>query len=235
MRNISADKTVSLSSWNYGSFSLFNPYYDILYSNLSRPAKIYQNDNLQKNDERIVKNEFFENFYYMKYIKRNNEIKIKRVKNTKNNHNNEFQITFNKWRKEKNKKIREEKLENMKKEKGKNIPLNIGISYKEWYKKKEIEKIKKNRKNKLVNQLKYEKGKKQREEENKINFKNWIIKKEKEKEKNKLEQEKKLKEEKEKQKQKKNYLKRKNTEVIGPYSFAKILRNIQNSDNNEEI
>ena len=103
MTNNPKDKKVSLSSWNYGSFSLCNPYYNV--SDIkSKPIKIYQNqysNNIYKIDgkkEKIVKNIYFENLDYMNYINRdnNNESNYKRPnsanQNKINNKSNEFNI-----------------------------------------------------------------------------------------------------------------------------------------------
>ena len=91
MNNIPKGKMISLSSWNYGSYSITNPYYNKM--NLkSPPIKIYQseslincNNNNQKN-EKIVKKIYFENLDYMKYISRDDKDKnSQRPKSARNN------------------------------------------------------------------------------------------------------------------------------------------------------
>ena len=291
-------KKISLSSWNYGTFSLCNPYFKINSSQFQKPVKIYEKQNLingtnksinivNHSKERIVKDIDFKNLDYMNYIRRDSEEKIKRAKsakinnnNIKNNNNNEYQISFEDWKKNKNKQIRKNKSLEKKKleeEKNKNIKPDNRITYKMWIKNKnkfekeqkekkekkekeekekkdELDKERRENMNKWLeektlneqnkieqNKLKRKerknkkkeenKQKKENEEKNKIIFINWIKRKNKEK-----------KEEKEKNKNikcddnsNKKYIKRKYSEVIGPYSYAKILRKMQNIYNNNNV
>ena len=136
MSNIPKDRMISLSSWNYGSYSYTNPFYNKM-NFKSQPIKIYQNEysnncnNSNQKNEKIVKNIYFENLDYMKYISRDEKDKNKqRPKSARNNNkskddnnnntnintnnNKEFRITFDKWLENKNKKIRS--MEKLKKE-----------------------------------------------------------------------------------------------------------------------
>ena len=139
MSNIPKDNHISLSSWNYGSYSWTNPYYNVTTNSKPQPIKIYQgqycyNDNIVNlKNEKIVKNIYFENKDYMNYINRDNEPKNKNKRvnsakqnmnninkinnnNSNNNNNTEFHITFDDWKKNKNKKIREEKKKKLEEE-----------------------------------------------------------------------------------------------------------------------
>ena len=51
MKNIPKDKKISLSSWNYGSFSLTNPYYNVY------PIKAFKDQFSNKNNNNIIKPE----------------------------------------------------------------------------------------------------------------------------------------------------------------------------------
>jgi hypothetical protein len=292
MSNIPKDKMISLSSWNYGSYSITNPYYNKM--NLkSPPIKIYQseylincNNNNQKN-EKIVKKIYFENLDYMKYISRDDKDKnIQRPKsaknNIRNNNNNntnknantnyELRVRYDKWLWNKIKEISKEKLKkkdlekkNLEEEEQKKVIAKNGISYKTWFKKKmkelniekeqklkieeekrlkkeeddkvrrekmdewmnekkniEIEKNKKIKMEKMKQKQLEKKNKKLKDENNKKNFEEWLTNKSKEK-KVKSEDKKSFK-----------YIKRKHSEVIGPYSNANILRQMQKMYNEKE-
>ena len=286
MSNIPKDKMISLSSWNYGSYSITNPYYNKM--NLkSPPIKIYQseslincNNNNQKN-EKIVKKIYFENLDYMKYISRDDKDKNSqrpksaRNNNRKNNNNNtnyELRVRYDKWLWNKIKEINKEKPKNkdlekkkLEEEEKKKVIAKNGISYKTWFKKKmkelniekeqklkieeekrlkkeeddkvrrekmdewmnekkniEIEKNKKIKMEKMKQKKMDKENKKLKDENNKKNFEDWVIKKSKEK-KAKSEDKKTFK-----------YVKRKHSEVIGPYSYAKILRQMQKRYNEKE-
>lgn len=284
MENNPKDKQMSLSSWNYGSFSWTNPYYCAKPNLKAQPIKVYQNEYLNKENyidgknEKIVKNIYFENKDYMNYISRDNDPKNKRVKSAKNNinkikKNNDFQIKFDDWKKKKDKNIRIEKMIKKKKleeeAKNKNTHSEIRITYKKWLRakiksinKEKEKKLKKenqikeekkvidekrrenlinwhnNKKNleiqkrkkykdDLLNQKKMKKEneqkEKEKEEERKKLFKSWIENKDKQKKKN-------IKTENNK---KDVYIKRKHSEVIGSYSYSKILRQMQNFYNND--
>ena len=278
MNNIPKDKSISLSSWNYGAFSLTNPYYNIY------PIKVFRNQFsnvghdkiIKNNNEKIVKNVYFENMEYMNYISRDSD-KTKRPKSSKNNFtkdNLEYRKTFTEWRREKNKKIREEKSKNKKEGINRIIDNNENrITFKMWKnnkikeikknkeKKEKEEKAKNDRKNEEDNirrenmnkwyedkknlqksekkkreiknkKLKEENEKKAKikEEKCKKKFKEWIIKK------NKVKKENKKNKSSEAEKNNNKYIKRKYSQVIGPYSYAKDLRQMQkiyNEKNNK--
>ena len=270
MKNIPKDKITTLSSWNYGSFSLTNPYYNIY------PIKVFRNkfsdvghDKIIKNyNERIVKNVYFENMEYMNYISRDSD-KTKRPKSSKNNFtkdNLEYRKTFTEWKREKNKKIKEEKGKKKKEGANRIIDNNENrITFKMW-KNNKIKEIKKNKEEKekeeiIKKQRKEEEDKIRKEnmnkwyedkknlrmsekkkqkirnkllkEQNEINakikeekckekFKEWLFKKNKEKKENKKNKSN------EEEKNNNKYIKRKYSQVIGPYSYAKALRQMQN-------
>ena len=85
--------------------------------------------------------------------------------------------------------------------------------------------IKKKKKEKLI-RIKNEKMKKEKEEICKENFKEWVIKKGKEKRKKKINNE-------ENNNNNKN-IKRKYSQVIGSYTYSKIIRQMQNYYNNDK-
>ncbi len=274
MNNIPKDKKISLSSWNYGSFSLTNPYYNVY------PIKAFKDQFSNKNNnniikpkqtnEKIVENEYIKNMDYMYYISREHDKIKQREKSAmnkinKDKANKEFQKTFSEWKKEKNKKIREEKIKKkINEEIKRDISNYCRITFKEWNKRKtkeikrkkkieeegkkykkeyeeERDKIRKENmnnwtekkekikkvKNKIMKikmkelEKTNEEMKIKKEEICKQNFREWIMKKNKENKKNKN----KIKDEEEKNNK---YVKRKNSEVIGPYSYAKALRKMQN-------
>ena len=116
---------ISLSSWNYGTFSFTNPYYKT--DNLRRDNN--KNDiivNKNNNNIKIVKKEYFDNLSYENYINRElhlkNEFRLKLeqerieglemlnlLKSLNYNIKKKGQ-TFKIWEKQKNKKIKIEKI-----------------------------------------------------------------------------------------------------------------------------
>ena len=111
---------ISLSSWNYGSFSFSknNPYYQYQTMN-SANNNINNNNKISakkgNNNIKIVKKQHFENFPYEKYIDRDSNIKKEFRIKSKQERSEELKIikknekTFDTWEKQKHKKIREEK------------------------------------------------------------------------------------------------------------------------------
>ena len=286
MYNSPKDKNISLSSWNYGCFSLTNPYYNTHINNKPiNPTKVFQNqytnfNNNIKNNERIVQNIFFENQEYMNYISRDSELKNKRANSAKpnvnksNNNNIEYRKTFQERKKEKDIFLKKDKMLKKKKleEENKNKTNNnnyIDISFKKWINNKnkikkeekekkieeekmkndekaridkdrrekmeiwlqdkknlEISNNKKKKKKEKIIRIKNEKMKKEKEEICKENFKEWVIKKGKEKRKKKINNE-------ENNNNNKN-IKRKYSQVIGSYTYSKIIRQMQNYYNNDK-
>ena len=80
MKNNIENENVSLSSWNYGSFSFDSLYYNP--DNL-RKKNTKNNENVGNNKEKIVKQEYFDNLSYEQYMNRElhlkNEFKLKLV------------------------------------------------------------------------------------------------------------------------------------------------------------
>ena len=280
-----SNNKISLSSWNYGSFSATNPFYN-LRASAPEPIKIFpeKSPNINFTKEKIVTNNYFENLNYMRYINRENYTEKKRASSAVSKNkikDNESKIDPNELSKKKKdlktlskkekknlskkekKKLEEEKKKLEEEKKMEENALKIGISFKKWnrLKKKEYrdrmkkmeeeEKNQKNlkdevdkerrerykewfeiknaeakkRKNLSKQKKKKEKKDKEKEEKNEKIFKNWVKRKEKEK---------KIKNENEKKNSCNKFFRRKYTEVIGPYSFAKVLRQIQNELNNKE-
>ena len=144
---------MSLSSWNYGTFSSLNPYHIRINSGNENKRK---NNAISEKKDKIVKQEFFENKQYETYINRDIELKNKfrleqeqkRFKDLKQL--KKFGKTFQVWENLKNKNIRLEKREKEKKvekeEEGNIVKKNI--TFNQW-KRKLIKKIRKEEEKRL--------------------------------------------------------------------------------------
>ena len=267
---------ISLSSWNYGTFSFTNPYYktDNLRRDIDKNNIIVNKNN---NNIKIVKKEYFDNLSYENYI--NRELHLK----------NEFRLkleqerieglemlkkkgqTFKVWEKQKNKQIKIGKLKKLneeipKKLKTNEIQKNMRISFTQWNEKKlkkereleekkieeekklksELDKRNKERKKKMKKwkrakselikkgkikenmiqeekKIKEEKEEKEKKEKNKIEFINWLNNKKIQEENKKLQE----KIENKKRNLSSKYKRIKMNEIIGPFSFAKDLKEAQ--------
>jgi hypothetical protein len=207
---------MSLSSWNYGTFSNLNPYYIRINSGNENKRK---NNVISEKKDKIVKQEFFENKEYETYINRDIELKNKfrleqeqkRFKDLKQL--KKFGKTFQVWEKLKNKSIRLEKREKEKKlekeEEGNIVKKNI--TFNQW-KRKLIKKIKKEEEKRLKSE---ETKKILSERRNKIRRENMKIWKIKKRESIKKEKEDELKKKKDKQlEEEKNDIERKEKNKI---------------------
>ena len=111
MKNNIENENVSLSSWNYGSFSFDSLYYN--QDNL-RKENTKNNENVGNNKEKIVKQEYFDNLSYEQYMNRElhlkNEFKLKleqeRITNLERL--KKKGETFDIWKKNKKKQIKNE-------------------------------------------------------------------------------------------------------------------------------
>ena len=264
---------ISLSSWNYGSFSIINPFY--------QKNKLECDTNKENENKvfKIVKKEYFDNKPYSDYINREIEIKNKLQSKTKKQREEDLEWiknngkTFDKWKSQKNLKIRKEKLLNQKqKEKSEKEQLkekerekNNRKTFKQWEKeiiekKKKEEEKRINNENKLMavmnevnkqrkvemkkwkkekselikkrkeienkakeeKKVEEEKYNKEKKEENKIAFINWLN--------NKIKENKSKKQNEKNNNNKNNLNKRiKTKEIIGPFYYAKDLREAQKS------
>ena len=237
---------MSLSSWNYGTFSSLNPYHIRINSGNENKRK---NNAFSEKKDKIVKQEFFENKQYETYINRDIELKNKfrleqeqkRFKDLKQL--KKFGKTFQVWENLKNKNIRLEKKEKEKKEeekKGKkeeegNI-VKKNITFNQW-KRKLIKKIKKEEEKRLKSE---ETKKILSERRNKIRRENMKIWKIKKRESIKKEKEDELKKKKDKQlEEEKNNIERKEKNKIEYIKWLngkiKEGRNRRNSKNNANI
>ena len=245
MQNNENINKASLSSWNYGAFSCINPYYS---------QRNIKNENKQNNIRsktckgKIVKNEYFENIPFEIYINRDINYHDEFVLKLKEKNEENYIMlkkngkTFEKWEKIK---LEEKKNEEIKKEK------EIKALKEEKIKKMK-ERIEENKKK--LNEF-IEKRKKRIKKENKIGDKNKeLLKKKKIKEKNKTEfinfcviksiekRNNKLKDNFDKNNQKIKYERKQMDEIIGPFHFAKNMREAQknyykniNKTNNSNI
>ena len=210
----------SLSSWNYGNFALYNPYTNNRNIFKTKSILTVKSPNIiNVKINKIVDDNFFKNYNYMKYINRNNNksktctnFRVCGIKNENQGIDN--RLTFKMWKRKKSLQRREkeekEKEEMMKKEAQKKEQREIRKNILMEKKKK------KNIKNKSCDNKKNVKIKKNIK--NKISFKDWLIKK-KEGE----------------NKSKKNINKNKNftysnMKVIkGPYTYASKLMKMSNN------
>ena len=265
---------VSLSSWNYGSFSFSktNPYFCNEKNNLRRNNSVKENINNIK----IVKQEYFENIPFEKYINRESYLKNEFIVKLKQKRIEDlilikkFGKTFDAWKRKKNKKIRIEKILKKKQEKLREedqlikneIQNNNRITFKQWkkgkielekkkeekrienenkmkltldiinkerkkrmktWKKQKSELIKKRKELEIKNEeeiiIEKEKINEEKKEKNKIAFINWL---------NKKNLQNKINETNKENNNKNNEPKKvKTKEIIGPFFFAKQMRQAQ--------
>ena len=252
MQNNENINKASLSSWNYGAFSSINPYYS---------QRNIKNENKQNNIRsktckgKIVKNEYFENIPFEIYINRDiyyhDEFVLKLKEKNENNYMmlKKNGITFEKWEKikleeKKNEEIKKErKIKALKEEKLKKMKERIEENKKKLneFLEKRKKRIKKgdkigdkNKEEKL--KKKKIKEKKEMKEKNKTEFINFCVIKSIENRNNKL------KDNFDKNNQKIKYERKQMDEIIGPFHFAKGVREAQknyykntNKTNNSNI
>ena len=165
----------SLSSWNYGAYSMANPYYSVSRTQNSSnqgTSQLFYPKRTLREDEKIVTNEYVRNLNNYKLINKNNKMKRCKSANASkmtvnSDKNYKYKLTYEEWCAVKEKQLEIfNKIKKMKESDDENMKIinqNVDIKYNEIKKQKYKEWL--DRKNKEFRRKKLEELEKKMYEE----------------------------------------------------------------------